>query len=58
MKFGLIIALIISAGTVTHIAAKQMAKDDLAFVNSGGKIKGCDSLRYDGGIVCVKSEIR
>lgn len=58
MKYGLIIALLVSAGAVANVANNQMAAQDRAFVASGGKIPGCDSLRYDGGIVCVKSEIR
>lgn len=58
MKYGLIIALLVSAGAVANVANTQLATQDRAFVASGGKIKGCDSLRYDNGIVCVKSDIR
>jgi len=50
--------LLVTGGAVAHVANKQLAKDDQAFVERGGKIKGCDSLRYENGIVCVKSESR
>lgn len=50
--------LLAAGGAVAHVANKQLEKDDRAFVERGGKIVGCESLRYDGGIVCVKSEIR
>lgn len=51
------IALLAATGTVVAIANHQMVKEDKAFVASGGKIKGCDSLRYEDGIICVKNSL-
>lgn len=47
-------ALLIGVFAVTAIAHNQMVKADKAFVASGGKIKGCASLEYNDGIVCIK----
>lgn len=52
------LALLVTGGAVAHVANKQLAKDDRAFVERGGKIKGCDSLEYNNGIVCIKSDNR
>lgn len=51
------IALLAATGTVVAIANHQMVKEDKAFVASGGKIKGCDSLQYENGIICVKNSL-
>jgi len=50
-----IIALLSATTTVVAIANHQLVKEDKAFVASGGKIKGCDSLQYKDGIVCIKA---
>lgn len=51
------IALLAATAGVVAIANHQMAKEDKAFVASGGKLKGCDSLRYEGGIICIKNNL-
>jgi hypothetical protein len=50
------LALITAVVGVVAIADYQMKKEDQAFVASGGKIKGCDSLKYENGIICIKNE--
>lgn len=57
----LIIAAIALLGLTTGVAAiadYHMSVEDKAFVERGGKIKGCDSLRYEGKIICVNSEAK
>lgn len=51
------IALLAAVTGVVAIADHQMKKEDKSFVASGGKIKGCDSLRYEDGIICVKNSL-
>ena len=52
------IVLMVATSAVAGIANHQMAKDDKSFVERGGKIKGCESLRYEDGIVCIKPKAK
>lgn len=52
------ITLLVATSAVAGIANHQMTKADKSFVESGGKIKGCESLRYEDGIVCIKPETK
>lgn len=52
------IALLAATSAVVAIADYHMSVEDKAFVERGGKVKGCDSLRYEGKIICVKSEAK
>lgn len=49
------ITLMVATSAVAGIANHQMVKADKSFVERGGKLKGCDSLRYEDGIVCIKA---
>lgn len=49
------IALVVATSSVAGIANHQMMRADKSFVERGGKLKGCDSLRYEDGIVCIKA---
>lgn len=50
-----LMALLFMGSAIAGVADYHLSKVDKAFVERGGKLKGCDALVYDGGIVCVKT---